>query len=102
DGVRRLEAEDDHEDRRHQRAAAHPGEPDDRADQQPREDELPGNALAPTTMPAPTVSFVASSMRMKEPVSRFSAYGSTQSGSDRRRRTRPMSFRPSCAGAATF
>src|SRR5256885_8019948 len=45
---------------RHQRAAAHAGEPDDRADQQAGERELPGHA-AETTMPAPTVSFVARS-----------------------------------------
>ena len=46
DGVRRLEAEEDDEDRRHQRAAAHAGEADDRADQQARERELPGHALS--------------------------------------------------------
>jgi hypothetical protein len=36
DRVGRLEAEEDDEDRRHQRAAAHAGEPNDRADQQAR------------------------------------------------------------------
>ena len=71
DRVRRLEAEDDHEDRRHQRAAAHAGQPDDRAEQQPGERELPGHD-AERTMPAPTVSFVASSSRMNAPVARFS------------------------------
>jgi hypothetical protein len=44
-GVRRLEAEEDHEDRRHQRAAAHAGEADDRTDQQPSKRELPGHLL---------------------------------------------------------
>src|SRR5262249_44821172 len=45
DGVRRLEAEHDHEDWREQRAAAHAGETDERADQQPRERELPGHLI---------------------------------------------------------
>ena len=31
----RLEAEDEHEHRRHQRAAAHPGHPDEQADEKP-------------------------------------------------------------------
>ena len=43
-------------------------------------------------MPAATVSFVASSTRMKAPVARFTSYGSTISGAERRSRTRPMSF----------
>jgi len=43
DRVRRLEAEDDHEDRRHQRAAAHAGHADQRSDQETGEDELPGH-----------------------------------------------------------
>src|SRR5439155_22233331 len=98
DRVRRLEAEDDDEDRRHQRAAAHPGEPDERADQQARERELPGHR-AETIIPAPTVSFEVSSMRMNAPVSRFSAEGSTASGCERRSRTTPMSFRSSRSGA---
>jgi hypothetical protein len=33
-GSEGLDAEDDHEDRRHQRTAAHPGEADDEADQE--------------------------------------------------------------------
>ena len=46
---RRLEPEDDHQDRRHQRAAAHPGHPDERADQQTGEDELPGHGATTGT-----------------------------------------------------
>src|SRR5205085_3357021 len=98
DGVGRLEPEDDHEDRRHQRAAAHARQPDDRADQKPRQRELPGHR-AERTVPAPTVSLDASSIRMNAPVSRFSAYGSTASGSERRSRTTPMSFSSSRSGA---
>src|SRR3981081_814278 len=100
DRVRRLEAKDDDEDRRHQRAAAHAGQSDDRPDQQTGERELPGHC-AEMTIPAPTVSFVASSMSMNAPVSRFSAYGSTASGSDRRSRTTPMSFSSSRSGPGT-
>ena len=55
-------------------------------------------ATAQSIIPAPTVSFVASSMRMNAPVSRFSAYGSTASGSERRSRTTPMSFSSSRSG----
>src|SRR5438046_158780 len=43
DRIGRLEAEHDHENRRHQRAAAHPGETDEHADQEAREGELPGH-----------------------------------------------------------
>ena len=50
DGVRRLETEENHEDRRHQRAAAHAGEPDDRADQQAGEGELPGHGDTPHSL----------------------------------------------------
>src|SRR5690348_3415928 len=46
DGVGRLEAEHDHEDRREQRPTAHAGQPDERADQEPRERELPGHRYA--------------------------------------------------------
>jgi hypothetical protein len=45
DRVRRLEAEEDDEDRRLQRTAAHPGEADEHADQQSSEGELPGHRL---------------------------------------------------------
>jgi len=45
DRVRRLEAEDDHQDGRHQRPAAHSRQADENADQQPREGELPGHAV---------------------------------------------------------
>ena len=43
DGVRRLEAEDDDQDRRHQRAAADAGEADDQAEAEAGEGELPGH-----------------------------------------------------------
>src|SRR5205823_5693105 len=43
DRERRLEAEDDHEDRRQQRAPAHPGHSDQRPDQEAAERELPGH-----------------------------------------------------------
>ena len=56
---------------------------------------------AATTMPAPTVSFVDSSIRMNAPVARLRAYGSTASGSASRKRTTPRSFSSSCSGAAT-
>jgi hypothetical protein len=46
DGVRRLEAEQNHEDGREQRSAAHPGQADEHADEQPRERELPGHLAA--------------------------------------------------------
>src|SRR4051794_40990783 len=77
DGVGRLEAEEDDEDRRHQGAAAHPRQADDRANQQTGQRELPGHAER--IIPAATVSFVASSIRMNAPVSRATAYGSTAS-----------------------
>jgi hypothetical protein len=44
DGHGWLETEDDHEDRRHQRAAPHPGQPDERSDDETGENELPGHA----------------------------------------------------------
>ena len=43
-------------------------------------------------MPAPTVSKVASSIRMKLPVVRLRRYSSTNSGTVVRNVTRPMSF----------
>src|SRR5579864_1250816 len=100
DRVCRLEAEDDDEDRRHQRATAHPGETDDRPDQKTRERELPGH-VAEINDTATTVSLDDSSIRMNAPVSRFSAYGSTASRSESRRRTTPMSFSASRSGAGT-
>src|SRR6266545_611721 len=100
DRVGRFEPEEDDQDRRHQRAAAHSREADDRTDQQARERELPGHA-AQMIIPAPTVSFLDSSMRMNAPVSRFSAYGSTASGSESRRRTTPMSFSSRRSGPGT-
>ena len=45
-----------------------------------------------TTIPAATVAFVCSSMRMNAPVERFWAYGSSATGSAVRRRSRPMSL----------
>ena len=48
-------------------------------------------------MPAPSVVPVASSSRMKAPVVRSSAYGSTASGEAVRSVTRPMSFSRSSA-----
>ena len=41
DRDRRLEAEDEDQHRRHQRAAAHPRHPDEKADQQAGERQLP-------------------------------------------------------------
>jgi hypothetical protein len=41
DSERRLEAEQDHEDRGHQRAPAHTGDPDERSDQRTGERQLP-------------------------------------------------------------
>ena len=49
-------------------------------------------------MPAPTVSFVLSSIRMKLPVARLRRYSSTSSGADRRSRTRPISLSASPSG----
>ena len=43
DGDLRVEAEEQDQDRRHQRAAAHPGHADEHADEQARERELPGH-----------------------------------------------------------
>ncbi len=43
-------------------------------------------------MPAPTVSLVDSSIRMKLPVARLRRYSSTNSGVDSRSRRRPISF----------
>ena len=54
-----------------------------------------------TTMPAPTVSFVASSTRTKAPVVRFSGYGSTASGSESRSVTSARSLSSSRSGAGT-
>ena len=72
DGSRRLEAEEDDEDRRHQRAATHAGQADDHSEPKPGQRELPGHE-ALRTMPAPTVSFVASSISTNAPVVRFSS-----------------------------
>ena len=47
---------------------------------------------AERTIPAATVLLVASSIRMKLPVARFSAYGSTSNGPLSRSTTVPMSF----------
>ena len=52
-------------------------------------------------MPAPTVSFVASSTRTNAPVVRFSGYGSTASGSESRSVTSARSFSSSRSGAGT-
>jgi hypothetical protein len=71
DRVGRLEAEDDDQDRRHQRAAADARQADDQPEPEPRQRELPGHD-APRTIPAPTVSFVASSINTNAPVVRFS------------------------------
>ena len=43
DGDLRVEPEDEDQDRRHQRAAAHPGHPDEDPDEQAGERELPGH-----------------------------------------------------------
>ena len=40
----RVEPEEQDQDRRHQAAAAHSGHPDEEADAEPRQDELPGHA----------------------------------------------------------
>jgi len=42
DGDFRVEAEEQDQDRRHQRAAAHPRHPDEDPDEQARQRELPG------------------------------------------------------------
>ena len=47
---------------------------------------------APRIMPAATVRFVCGSIRMNEPVSRFSSYRSKKIGCAVVRRTRPMSL----------
>ena len=49
DGGRRVEAENEDEDRRHQRAATHAGQPDEHADQEPGERELPGHVVPSST-----------------------------------------------------
>ena len=49
-------------------------------------------------IPAPTVSFVDSSIRMKLPVARLRRYSSTSNGADRRRRRRPISLSSSDCG----
>ena len=46
DRGRRRDAEQEDEDRRHQRAAAHPGHPDEEADQEPDDGELPVHSSA--------------------------------------------------------
>ena len=73
DGVAGLEAEDDDQDRRHQRPSADAREADDQPEPEPRQRELPGHGVAERTMPAPTVSFVASSISTKAPSARFSS-----------------------------
>jgi len=42
DGLPRIETEDEHQERRHQRAAAHPGHADQRAYAETQQNELPG------------------------------------------------------------
>src|SRR4051794_13260031 len=77
---------------------------DRRAERCEREQEDEDGAAASrsqaATIPAPTVSFVPSSMRTNAPVTRLAGYGSTASGRETRRRTRPMSLSMSPAGAA--
>ena len=52
------------------------------------------------TMPAPTVSFVASSTTMNAPVARTCSYGSGTSGEPSRSRTRPISLRASSSAGS--
>src|SRR5206468_2522721 len=52
-------------------------------------------------IPAPTVSFVASSIRMKLPVVRLRRYSSTSSGALVRSATRPISLRLSPVAASS-
>ena len=54
---------------------------------------------AAAIIPAPTVSLLASSIRMKLPVRRLLLYGSNTSGVLVRRRTRPMSLSSSSPAA---
>ena len=68
--------------------------------------ECSGSAARPAratpTMPAATVSCVRSSIRMKAPVARLSAYGSASTGAAVRSVMRPMSLSPSAsAGEAS-
>ena len=59
--------------------------------------EWPVTRYSPEVIiPAPTVAEVASSIRMKAPVSRDSAYGSMDKGAMSRSRTRPISLSESC------
>src|SRR5205823_12196968 len=90
----------DDQNRRHQRAASDAREADDQAQAETRHRELPGHD-AERVIPAPTVSFVVSSISTNAPVVRFSSYGSTHSGSESRRCTTPMAFNPSWSGAGT-
>src|SRR5215213_9088109 len=53
------------------------------------------------TMPAPTVSFVDSSMRMKLPVARLRRYWSTRRGVESRRRSLPISFSSSSSACSS-
>ena len=50
DGILRREAEEDDEDRRHERAAADAGQADDQADDEARDDELPGHERRPRSV----------------------------------------------------
>src|SRR5699024_3428129 len=54
-----------------------------------------------TTIPAPTVALVASSIRMKPPVCRLRAYSSTNNGWVERSLTRPISFSDSSSAFAS-
>jgi hypothetical protein len=69
----RVEAEQQDQDRRHQRPAAHAGHAHEDPDEQAGEGELPGHGDECSTMPAPTVSLVDSSITMKAPVARLRA-----------------------------
>ena len=59
-----------------------------------------GRLIYASTMPAATVSFVPSSMRMNAPVARQAAYGSAAIGSPRRSRTRARSLSSSRSAGA--
>src|SRR4051794_29941714 len=98
DGSLRVEPEDEDQHRRHQRPAAHAGHADQCPDRKAGDHELPVHSDASPTMPAPTVSFVASSTSTNAPVARFWAYRSTASGSASRKRTTPRSFSSSFPG----
>jgi hypothetical protein len=54
DRVGRAEAEAEHEHGCHQRPAAHTGQPDERADQEPGEGELPGHRRSGPAWPVPS------------------------------------------------